>query len=203
MYQVFLFSIIPVCSEIGHGWKMIGDVEFGDDLFEEEEILSDRPGEFCRKQCSKCLRPVSVCLCANIVSPKVKTKARVVVIQKGLRATFQEWPRAARAELIKYHFSLLEITPYVPWNKALRAQFYYRLTLNPARAPEWDKATAEDDATPWGSAGWLETDLTKTKTIKLFIRLSFRKLLNLQKSHYSLSQGLQPGTTRSQEFTER
>lgn len=90
---------------------MIGDVEFDDDLFEEEEILSDRPGEFCRKQCPKCLRPVSVCLCAHIVSPKVKTKARVVVIQKGLRAIFQEWPRAARAKLIKYNFGLLDKTP--------------------------------------------------------------------------------------------
>ena len=75
--------------EIVNRKKMIGDVDFGDDLFEEEEILSDRPGEFCRKSCVKCLRPTSVCLCAHIASPKINTKARVVVIQKGLPILYE------------------------------------------------------------------------------------------------------------------
>ena len=97
--------------------KMIGDVEFGDDLFEEEEILSDRPGEFCRKACTKCLRPTSVCLCAHIVSPKVKTKARVVVIQKGLRiicSTRMPIFFLISSELLAYASYILRYNYYVP-----------------------------------------------------------------------------------------
>ena len=50
-----------------------------DDLL--EDIENEIDGSDIRKNCSKCIRPVSVCLCAHIASPPIKTRARVLIIQ--------------------------------------------------------------------------------------------------------------------------
>jgi DTW domain-containing protein YfiP len=47
-----------------------------DDYFESGENVVEQ-----REKCTRCVRPSSVCLCAHIATPPIRTKARVLIIQ--------------------------------------------------------------------------------------------------------------------------